>query len=225
MSARVSATGHLHKATRKKRLKCFFPARPVRSTVLARIHFCNYGDGGGFAYCDRELGVPACVRWERASSSVPSAHAGIRVSWLLHASGGATDIPGCTGLQVRLGLDFGVGSVLGCVSVTGGCSMAKLTLLLPAVSSLPQGLSRYSPPTLSLSFRLTVKHIRTYTRACVRARTHKSVCAAEALSSSLLLLVLSALVHPREDQYEPVVIVPILSAFIGYFPKRFRKSE
>lgn len=58
MSAQVSATGHLHKAARKKRLKCFFLARPVRSTVLARIHFCNYDGGGGFAYCRSRVRCP-----------------------------------------------------------------------------------------------------------------------------------------------------------------------
>lgn len=62
-----------------------------------------------------------------------------------------------------------------------------------------------------------------HTRASLRA--YIRVCAAEALSSSLLLSVLSAPVHPREDQYEPVVVVPILSALVGHPPKRFRKSE
>lgn len=169
-SARISATGYLHKAARKKRLKCFFPARPVRSAVRTRIHFCKG------RLCDRECRVsPACEWRERISArrchrgGRPLALGLARVDfftwqwwwWWCH---GYLE-SGCTGLQVRLGLDSGVGSVLGCVSVTGGCSTAKFTLLLPAVSSLPHGLSRYSPlPALSLSFRLTVKHIRTHTR-------------------------------------------------------------
>lgn len=51
MSARISATEHLSMKQRvKKRLKCFFPAWPMRSTdatVPTRIHFCNYGDETG----------------------------------------------------------------------------------------------------------------------------------------------------------------------------------
>lgn len=81
MSARISASGHLHKAARKKRLKCIFPARPVRSFVPARIHFCNYDDGAALHTAIERAGCSR-LRATRASLFVgglqrPSAPSGL----------------------------------------------------------------------------------------------------------------------------------------------------
>lgn len=131
---------------------------------------------------------------------------------------------GCTGLQVRLGLDSGLVRFWGVCQSLGD---------VPRLNS--PFFSRRFPPCLtgslaiphfqpSLCHSTSLSNIYVHTRGTrTRARRweRKRVCAAEALSSSLLLLVLSAPVHPREDQYEPVVIVPILSLCVRrLFPEK-----
>lgn len=86
--------------------------------------------------------------------------------------------------------------------VIGGCYTAKLTLLLPAVSSLSLD---YLPLLFSLCqfpcYSTSLPELHTYSRdrdMYIRAWAHfwKRVCIAEPFSSSLLLLVLSTPITP-----------------------------